>query len=82
MYRHTHGIVLLELDVVIIVPVEFACEIAQDGLEKGVDGAHVEVAVVKHQLKQGLTRQRPHLVARQARLIDKALQVLALHVGL
>ena len=48
--RCAHGIFLIELDVVVEITVQLTREIAQDALEKRVDCAHIEIAVIKQQL--------------------------------
>ena len=78
VYRHPHGILLLKLDIIVEITVQLTGEVTQDGLEKRVNRAHIEVAVIKQQLVQGLARQRPYLFLTQARLADKAIQIIAL----
>ena len=79
---HTHGIVLLELDVVVEVAVQLAGKVAQDGLEKRVDGAHVEVTVVEQQLVQRMARQRAHRRLIEAGVLHEFIEVVALDAGL
>ena len=80
--RHPHGIVLVKLDVVVEIAVQLPCKVAQDGLEKRVDGAHVEVAVVKQQLVQRLASQHPHRCLVKLGFLHEILQVIALDARL
>ena len=75
---HAHGIGLLELDIIVEIPVKLTGKIAQYRLEKRVDGAHIEMAVIKQQLIQRLLGQMPYRRLIQMRFFDKALQVVAL----
>ena len=82
VYRHTDGIVLLELDIVVEVTVQLPREVAQNRLEERVDSAHIEVAVVKQQLVQCLMGQRPHLLLLQTCLTDETLKIITLDAWL
>ena len=47
VYCHPHGILLLKLDIIVEITVQLTGEVTQDGLEKRVNRAHIEVAVIK-----------------------------------
>ena len=80
--RHPDSIFLLELDIIVEVSVQLAGKIAQNRLEKRVDSAHIEVAIVKQQLVQRLAGQRTHPFLTQAALTHEVGQIIALCTGL
>ena len=82
VYCHAHGIILLELDIVVEITVQFTGEVTQDGLEERVDGAHVEVAVVKQQFAQRQACQLTHPTLVQTGFLDETLKIVAAHTRL
>ena len=79
---HPHGIILVKLDVVIEITVQFTSEVAQDGLEKRVNGTHVEVTVIKQQLIQCQPCQRAHCRLVELGLLHEVGQIIALDAWL